>query len=208
MLLVGLTGNYGMGKSTILKMFKKFGAITIDTDDIVRSLLVERPIIEKVREILGDEVFNQNGSLNKEKVANIIFKNIKIKNLLEDLLHPLVFEKIDSFLKQINNKDKIIIVEIPLLFEKGYEDLFDKKITVYTTEDIALGRLEAKGINRQEAKLRLKSQLPIQQKIENADFVIDNSGSISDTEAQVQKIFNELLRGAENGDNKRVRGIK
>lgn len=208
MLLVGLTGNYGMGKSTILKMFEKFGAITIDTDDIVRSLLVERQIIEKVREILGDEVFNQNGSLNKEKVANIIFKNIKIKNLLEDLLHPLVFEKIDSFLKQINNKDKIIIVEIPLLFEKGYEDLFDKKITVYTTEDIALGRLEAKGINRQEAKLRLKSQLPIQQKIENADFVIDNSGSISDTEAQVQKIFNELLRGAENGDNKRVRGIK
>lgn len=208
MLLVGLTGNYGMGKSTILKMFEKFGAITIDTDDIVRSLLVERQIIEKVREILGDEVFNQNGSLNKEKVANIIFKNIKIKSLLEDLLHPLVFEKIDSFLKQINNKDKIIIVEIPLLFEKGYEDLFDKKITVYTTEDIALGRLEAKGINRQEAKLRLKSQLPIQQKIENADFVIDNSGSISDTEAQVQKIFNELLRGAENGDNKRVRGIK
>ncbi len=208
MLLVGLTGNYGMGKSTILKMFEKFGAIAIDTDEIVRSLLLERRVIEKVREILGDEVFNQNGSLNKEKVANIIFKNIKIKNLLEDLLHPLVFEKINSFLRQINNKDKIIIVEIPLLFEKGYEDLFDKKITVYTTEDIALGRLEAKGINRQEAKLRLKSQLPIQQKIENADFVIDNSGSISDTEAQVQKIFNELLRGAENGDNKRFRGIK
>ncbi len=206
MLLVGLTGNYGMGKSTILRMFEKLGAIVIDTDEIIKSLFEEKEVIEKVRGILGDEVFDLDGSLNKKKTANVIFKDTKIKNLLEDLLHPLVFERIDSLLGKIDNKNSIVIVEVPLLFERGYENLFDKKITVFTTEATALRRLEAKGISRQDAMLRLKSQLPIQQKIENSDFIIDNDGSISIVEEQVKDIFKELQREAENENNKGNRG--
>jgi dephospho-CoA kinase len=202
--LVGLTGNFGMGKSTVLPMFEKLGAFTLDTDDIVRSLLTEEEVLKKIREILGGKVFNPDGSLSKEKVSNVIFNNAVLRRSLEDLLHPLVFERINSFLEKTDKKNRIVIVEIPLLFERGYGNRFDRKITVYTTEETASKRLEAKGIDRQESLLRLKSQLPIQEKIKRSDFAIDNDGSIEDTSAQVEKIYNRLLEEVEDADNKRA----
>ena len=193
MLLVGLTGNYGMGKSTVLPMFEKLGVITLDTDRIVKSLLIEKNVLEKIRGLLGDNVFYKNSSLNKKKVADLIFKNDVLRYSLEDILHPLVFERIKIFLDKING-DKIIIIEVPLLHERGYKDRFDKTITVYTNEEVALNRLEKDGTTREEALLRLKSQLPIAKKVKQSDFVIDNNGTIEKAMAQVEIIYKELLK--------------
>ncbi|MEW6213838.1 MAG: dephospho-CoA kinase [Nitrospirota bacterium] len=201
MLLVGLTGNYGMGKSTVLPMFRKFGVITLDADRIVESLLIEQDVLEKIRELLGDKVFNKNGRLNKKKVADLIFKSDVLRNSLEDILHPLVFERIKDFLDKMNEKDKVVIIGIPVLYEKGYENRFDRTITVHTKEEIALNRLEKDGITREEALLRLKAQLPIEEKIKQADFIIDNNGTIEETMAQVEIIYKKLLREVEDGDN-------
>lgn len=201
-LLVGLTGNYGMGKSTVLPLFEKLGAVVIDADQIVRSLLKKSSVLEKIRDLLGDQVFRKDGSLDTQRVADIIFRNAVLRRSLEDILHPLVFEEIDLFLKVIEAGDKIILIEVPLLFERGYEGRLDRAITVHTTEETALERADRKGLSREDALLRLKAQMPVKEKIRRSDFAIDNNGALEDTAAQVEKIFKELLREAkENGNN-------
>lgn len=217
MLVVGLTGNYGMGKSTVLQMFKKFSVITIDADKIVESLLKEKSVLEKIRKLLGDRVFNKNGSLNKNKIVDLVFNNNALRHSLEDILHPLVFERVKDFLAKMNGENKVAMIEVPLLYERGYEDRFDRTITIYTKEEVALNRLERDGVNREEAILRLKAQLPIEEKIKRADYVIDNNGTTEETMKQVEIIYNKLLKDvdninvlkeAEDGNNKRSRGLQ
>jgi dephospho-CoA kinase len=199
--LVGLTGNYGMGKSSVLSLFKKFGALTINTDEIVSSLLKERDTLEKIKGLLGREVFLKNGSLNTKSVADIIFHNDSLRHSLEDILHPLVFERINLLLDGIEDRDQIIVIEIPLLFERGYEGRFDKTVTVYAKKETALDRLEKQGISREKALLRLKSQLSVEEKIRRSDFVIDNNGTIEETMPQVETLCKELLKEAKKDEN-------
>lgn len=208
MLIVGLTGNYGMGKSAILAMFKNLGAITLDADSIVKILLTEKDILEKIRGLLGNKVFHKNGSLNKKTVAKLIFKNNILRHNLEDILHPFVFERINDFLDKIHEQNKVVVIEIPLLYERGYEDRFNRTITVHTREEIALDRLENKGIDREEALLRLKSQLPVEEKLKRSDFIIDNNGTIEDTMAQVKMIHKELSKEVDDGNDQRSRSLK
>lgn len=193
-MVVGLTGNYGMGKSTVLSMFRKLGVITLDTDKIVESLLLEKDVHEKIKELLGDEVFDNSSSLDKKKIANLVFKNSKLRNFLEDILHPIVFRKIKDFIDKMNEGEKVVVVEVPLLYERGYKNRFDRTITVHTKEAVALDRLEKNGVNRDEAILRLKAQLPIEEKVKQADFVIDNNGTTKETMAQVEMIYKKLLK--------------
>jgi dephospho-CoA kinase len=208
-LLVGLTGNYGMGKSTVLLLFEKLGAIIIDTDEMVDSLLKETDVLEKIRRLLGESVFLKNGSLSKKEVAHVVFNNDALRRSLEDILHPLVFEKINLLSRREDFRDKVILVEMPLLFERAYESRFGRTITVYAGEEAALNRLEKKGIPMQEARLRLKAQLPIEEKMKRPDFIIDNNGTIEETMSQAERIYKELLKEAkEDGNNSRSRELK
>ncbi len=208
MLLVALTGNYGMGKSTVLSLLRKFGISTLDADKIVESLLRKKEILKKIRHLMGDTVFNENGSLNKKLVAEVIFKKPLLRRSIEDLFHPIVFEKIKDFVEKMNAHDKILVIAVPLVYERGYENRFDKTIVVNTTEETALTRLEMNGVPRKDALLRLKAQLPIAEKMKRADFLIDNNGTLNDTKIQVQNLYKKLLKEAEDGNNKRTRRIR
>lgn len=196
MLVVGLTGNYGMGKSTVLRMFRDLGAVTLDADKVVDMLLDDADVLRRIRDTFGNGVFSKEGSLDRSTLASIIFKDKEKRDSLEGILHPLVFEKIEDFLAEIGETEtgeEIVVVEIPLLFEKGYTGRFDWKITVYAEEDIALKRLEGKAIGREGAVVRLKAQMPIKEKIRMADFAINNSGTLEETEKQVREIYDKLL---------------
>jgi dephospho-CoA kinase len=208
MLIVALTGNYGMGKSTVLSLFRKFGCSTLDADKIVESLFRKKEILKKIRHLMGSTVFNDNGSLNKEKVAEVIFKNASLRHSLEDLLHPFVFERIKDCAEKMNMHDNILVIAAPLVYERKYEDRFDKIIVVHTTEDTALKRLGMKGVQKKDALLRLKAQLPIKDKMKRADFLIDNNGTLNRTKVQVEKLYKELLKEAGNGNNQRARRLK
>jgi dephospho-CoA kinase len=208
MFLVGLTGNYGTGKSTVLKIFQKLGALTYDADKIVESLLQETEVLQQIRNLFGDGIFQANGGLDKQKVAAIIFSDNASRRSLEDILHPLVFKKINRLLEHPDRKSRIVVVETPLLFERGYEGRFQCIITVQTEQERALHRLEKKGLKQEEALQRIRSQLPIEEKIRKSDFIVNNNGSPAETEQQVINIYEKLLQEGHHGDRCRARSLK
>jgi dephospho-CoA kinase len=193
MVVIGLTGNYGMGKSYVLSVFRELGALVVDSDDIVALLLQDKGVIFKIKKILGNCVENVDGSLNKGKVAKIIFNNSKLREKLEALLHPLVFARVEASLQKIRGERRLAIVEVPLLFEGGYQDRFNRTITVFTTQKAALERLMKAGVSRSNAMKRLKAQLPPRTKKKLADYIIDNNGTKQRTRRRVEKIYDELI---------------
>jgi len=193
MIKVGLTGNFGMGKSTVARIFQRLGAHVIDTDRIVAELLKERDVCEEIKKLFGEEVI-KDGKADKKAIADIVFENPSMRIYLENILHPKVFKKIDEIIDRIpsSGEPKIVVIEAPVIFERGYQNRFDLIVTVFTSEDTAIERLEKKGITKQEAIKRIKSQFPIEMKKSKSDFIIDNSGSIENTMKQVEEIFQKL----------------
>ena len=192
-MVIGLTGNYGMGKSFVLSVFRELGAIVLDSDDIVNHLLQHKKVIQNVKVILGNCVEREEGGLDKSKIANIIFNNSNLREQLEVILHPMVIEKIEDVLQKIKGKSRLVIVEVPLLFECEYQRRFSRTITVFTTQKKALERLMKAGVSRSNAMKRLKVQLPIQIKKKMADYLIDNNGTKQETCKQVERINKKLL---------------
>lgn len=193
MLKVGLTGNFGMGKSTVAQIFQKMGAYVIDADKIVAELFSEGDVCEEIKKLFGEEVI-KNGRVDKKAIADIVFENPSMRIYLENILHPRVFKKIDEIISKIpsSGEPKIVVIEAPVIFERGYQNRFDVIVTVFTSESTAIERLEKKGIKREDALRRIKSQFPIEMKKSKSDFIIDNSGSIENTEKQVEEIFQKL----------------
>ena len=189
-MLIAITGGIGCGKSTVLKLFKELGAVTISSDGIVHQLLEREDIKEKVKDILGKDVISSNGDLDKKKMAEIVFSDPIKRRALEKLIHPLVFE----YIKEIKNRneDKIVIAEVPLLFEAKMEGAFNKVITVFSKEELVKRRLLEKGMEICELERRSSCQLPLNKKIEKADYVIDNSSGLSETKGQVTKLWERL----------------
>jgi dephospho-CoA kinase len=192
-MVIGLTGNYGMGKSYVLSVFRELGAIVLDSDKIVALLLQDRGVILKIKKILGSCVVKKDGALDKGKVAKIIFNNNELRQKIELLLHPLVFARVEASLKKIKGSRRLAIVEVPILFEGGYQARFDRTITVFTTQKTALERLLNAGVSRNNAMKRLKAQLPPQTKKKLADYVIDNNGTKQRTRRQIENIYEKLL---------------
>lgn len=194
MVKVALTGNYGMGKSYVLSVFREFGAVTLDSDRIVDILLKKPDVIRKSINMFGNEVHAKDGSLNKTIIAKKIFNNKEIRDKYEALLHPLVLAEVDRFIEKLSGKNRIVIVEIPLLFEKGYQQNFEYTITVFTTQKTAVDRLMKEGISRSDVLQRYSVQLPVLDKINKSTYVIDNNGSKKETRTQVAEIFISLSK--------------
>lgn len=197
MLVVGLTGNYGMGKTLVLDAFRKLGAFTVDADRLVGELLQEPDVLERLRPILGDRCFDEGGKILKGAVSDLIFRDESVRLQVEDVLHPRVFDRTDDML--LKAKADIAVIEAPLLFERGYEKRFSKIVTIYTDEETALERLEKTGIDRQDAMRRLLCQMPVKEKVRRSDYAIDNGGTVEETEAQVKNIYDELKSLARAG---------
>ena len=199
---IGLTGNYGSGKSTIARMFKELGALVVDADDVVRDLLSTPAVVEAVREAFGEDAV-VDGEVNKKWLAGKVFSDVHSRIELENILHPLVFEVIgDIAARNTDDPESIMIVEAALVFERGHQSRFDKIITVSVPEEMSRQRLMAKGIPEADIEMRFKSQFPIETKVRGSDYVIDNSGGIEQTREQVRTVYQELLSiGRKHGHN-------
>ncbi|MBI5847850.1 MAG: dephospho-CoA kinase [Nitrospirae bacterium] len=192
MFVVALTGNFGMGKSSVASLFRECGAYTLDCDAIVADLLQRKAVIDKISMLLGPEVLNLDHKLNKSVVADIIFQSNTARRRIEALLHPLVFKAMEASIKKLRGDNCLVIVEVPLLFESGFQKRFNRTITVYTNQKTSLARLKEKGVSRKAALARLHAQLDIRQKKRLADYVIDNNGTRRQTLVQVRKIYKAL----------------
>jgi len=186
-LLIGLTGGIGCGKSSVLKIFRQLGIQTISADEIVQHLLKDTDVRQRIRQIFGDQVFTPTGEVDKAKLATRIFSNKSDRKALEAILHPMVFETIIQKHRQM--PDKILIAEVPLLFETGSQDLFDKIIVVKAPLYAIKARLKKRGMTEQDIEARLKSQMDLKRKLAKADYVIDNSQDLGETGKQVKNIL-------------------
>jgi len=193
MLKVGLTGSIGTGKSTVSKIFERLGAYVIDADKVVHRLLKRKDIKDKIRKEFGD-VFTEEGEIDRKKLAKIVFTDTEKKKKLEGILHPEVFKEIQKFFEEVEKKDPdaVAVAEIPLLIETGNYKNYDTVIVVYAPEQIQIERLIKKGMSKDEAIKRIKSQLPIDEKVKYADFVIYNTGSVEQLEKEVENVYKKL----------------
>jgi len=192
---IGLTGVFGSGKSTVLRIFQKLGALCIDADQIVRELTDSDPAIcREIGRRVGPTVFKADGTLNRKEVARIIFSDDHKRADLEALLHPYVFAESERKKEGAyrNDSDSMVILEAPLLFEAGYHRMMDATVVVTCPLNILFERLAQRGFSREEAVVRLRTQLSQDEKAALADFRIDNGGSPAETEDQTRRIFLKL----------------
>ncbi len=196
MLIVGLTGGIGSGKSTVARMLKDEGAYVIDFDYLAR-LVVEpdKPAWRDIIDYFGPEILSPDRSLNRSALAKIIFSEDKSRKVLEGFTHQRIFEERDDLVKAIKKKDPnaVVIIDFPLLFELGLSKKFDKVILVFVSRDVQLERvIKRDGLPREEVERRLNAQIPIEEKKFLSDYIIDTNGSLNDTRDQVRKVTHEL----------------
>lgn len=194
MLRVALTGNYGMGKSTVLRLMADMGALAISSDEVVARLLSREDVLGAIRGMFGPSAFDESGRLNKAALGRIVFNDSAMRRGLEDLLHPLVFKEVDAILAA--SDAEVAVVEVPLLYERGYEGRFGRVITVHADIDIVYGRMASVGVSRDEVRLRHSCQMPIDEKIGRADFSIDAGQDMDGVAGQAREVYNKLLMTA------------
>ncbi|MBT9169014.1 MAG: Dephospho-CoA kinase [Syntrophomonadaceae bacterium] len=196
MLIVGLTGGIATGKSTVADIFEELGAYRIDTDRLAR-LVVEphQPVWEAVVHSFGTGVLSASGSLDRKKLAATIFADPEKREVLNKLTHPAVRTLLRKELAHARQLGvDIVLVEIPLLYEAGFDCEVDCVIVVKTTAKTQLARLLSReNLSEEAARLRIEAQTPLQEKIIRADYQIDNEGSLSKTREQAEKLW-QLLR--------------
>jgi len=196
-LLVALTGCLGCGKSTVLKIFKELGVRTISADEIVHELLELREVKEEIQRLFGPDVFLKDGKVDRKRLAERVFSDQKEREKLEGLLHPLIFRRIEKEYEK--EPRRLMVAEIPLLFETNNQNRFSKVITIYAPLELAIRRLKKRGMTQQDIEARLKNQVPIETKVERSDFVIDNSRGLKETKKQVQQLLEKLQKGETKG---------
>jgi len=202
MTIVGLTGSVGTGKSTVTKFFRKLGAYIIDWDELARAVV--RPHSKAWKEIVeyfGKGILNEDLTINRQKLAEVVFSDKEKVTKLNHIVHPEVFKEDERMTSEIKSLDPnaLIIKDIPLLFELTRPIFVDKVVVVSASEQTQLKRLEEMGMSREDAQSRIKSQLSLEEKIKSADFVINNDGSLEETKKQVEEIYSLLRKGEQHG---------
>lgn len=198
-MIIGLTGGIATGKSIVAEILKQLGAKIIDTDLLAREVTeVGTPGWYEILGVWGKEILNSDNTINRKKLAQIVFSNPAELKKLNQITHPKIFEKLKEKIKSYSEKDIIVIV-IPLLIETGTQDFVDEIWVVVASEEKQIERLkERDGLSEEEALLRIRNQLPNEEKIKYATRVIDNNSSIDETEKQVRKYFEEVKKRIES----------
>ncbi len=196
MIGAGLTGGIATGKSTVAAFFLDAGAIIIDADAIAHTVVRKgRPAWQDIVEHFGMKALLPDGELNRKYIGDIIFNDSSQKRILNDIVHPHVFQEINARQKKIalQTPNAVVVTDIPLLMETGADREIAEVIVVYVPEQLQIQRLTARDdLSEAEAITRIRAQMPIEDKKQRASFVIDNSKSLANTKYQTLAIYQEL----------------
>ena len=204
MLRVGLTGGIASGKSTVAARMRELGLPVLNADLLAHRLMEPgRPAYDDVVREFGREVVAPDGTLNRKKLGDIVFRDSAKRDRLNDIVHPRVIEAREEQMKQMEaeNPRGIAIIEAALLVENGYYKKLDRLAVCSCRPEQQMERLELRGYSRGEAQARIAAQMPIDEKRAKADEVIDCSKSITETERQVDALLEKLKQLASAGRN-------
>lgn len=182
---IAITGNIASGKSQIEKFLAENYPV-YDTDNMAHDIL------DEIKFFYGYDVFT-DGKIDRKKLGKLVFENPDLRKKLEEIVHPRVRKRIvDIFARHKN--DRVVFISVPLLFEAGFENMFNKVIFIKVNEIMQLNRLmERNGFTKDEALLRIKAQMPQKEKISKSDFVIENNSSLKDLEDNLKIVLRKLL---------------
>ncbi len=191
-LVIGLTGGIASGKSTVSNMLKEMDIAVIDAD-VEARLAVEKgePAYQKIVAEFGDEIVLPNGEIDRQKLGSIIFHNTEKRQLLNSIVHPEVRKRMNDQVDAAKSRgEKVIVLDIPLLFESKLTSIVEKTILVFVDRGVQLQRLmERNDLSFEEAEARVNSQMPLGEKVALADAVIDNNGLVEQTREQLIEIL-------------------
>lgn len=194
MIKIAITGNIAAGKSTVEKIISESGYMVVDTDEISHYLLEkDSKTIEEVKNTFKSyNILDEDGNISRKKLGNIIFSEKELKSKLEGIIHSKIRIKLDE-IYQKNHNENIIFVSVPLLFEAGFEDDFDKIILVKADENVRKERLLARNkYTIEHAKARIKSQIPQEEKHSKSDFIIQNNDDLSSLKKTTLEIIKSI----------------
>ena len=193
MLIIGLTGGIGSGKSTVANLFQQLGMPIIDSDEIAREVVAPgTPLLTEIAQHFGSNIIDETGQLKRRELRDLIFANNKERIWLEQHLHPAIYERIKEKIKSLNAP--YVIVVIPLLLETNPGDLIDRILVVDSTEQLQIQRVQKRDAATKENILAIiQSQITRDKRLAAADDVIDNSGDLHNLEQQIYKLHQYYL---------------
>ena len=185
--VLGITGGIATGKSSVVQHFIDLGFPVVDADIIARHLLDQNEqAYNEVVKVFGSEILQENGEINRQALGALVFNHPDKLKQLDELMAPFLKESILAAIKQASQNQKLVIVDVPLMYEKGYDEWMDQVAVVYCTPNQQLKRLMQRNqLTEKEAKQRIDSQLPIEMKKLLAEVVFDNSNDLTQTIQQV-----------------------
>ncbi|MEW5929198.1 MAG: dephospho-CoA kinase [Gemmatimonadota bacterium] len=200
MLKVGLTGNIAAGKSSVVRVWRALGAVVVDADELARRAVEPgTPGLARIVEAWGPEVLDAEGELDRAALRRIVFADPEARSRLEEIVHPAVQAlRGGEYRRAEADGARLVVADIPLLFEVGMADEFDVVVLVDAPEEERLRRLvEDRGLDPEEAVRMIDAQMPAELKRARADLVIENAGTPAELEARARDAWAELARRAE-----------
>ena len=196
MLIVGLTGGIGSGKSSACRVFERLGAKLVDSDSLARRVVEPgREALVRIRGRFGEGVVKADGTLDREKLGDIVFNDDGALADLNGIVHPAVYAELAAEIEAYKKSpgDRILMLDIPLLYESDGEKIVDCVVVVWVDKETQIRRLTARdGFTREEAINRIEKQMDLDEKKRRADFVVDNTGSLEDLDRRVTEVCGKL----------------
>lgn len=193
MRLIGVTGGVATGKSAVARLFAQMGAVVLSADAVAREVTSPgSPLLAEIARELGAQ-YVKDGLLDRAALADLVFAEPDARRKLEAIVHPVVFDRLRNAIEELRNrspKPEVVIVEVPLLYEAGWEGWFDEVVVVTAPLDEQVHRIRIRdGLPADAALARIRSQMPIEDKVARADHVIVNDGTIEDLVGSVEAIM-------------------
>ena len=196
MISAGLTGGIGSGKSTVAQYFAALGAVTINSDEIGRNMMQPGTVVyDRIVSGFGPEVVDASGKLDRAKLADIVFHDLDKLKHLNAIVHAPVLREIDRLMQlhRAKNPNAVVLVESAVLFEAGQHKRFDKMVVAWCRPEQQVERFRSRSnLSDEDIRARMAAQMPGDEKKRMADFVIDTSVSLADTERQVKEVYAQL----------------
>lgn len=196
-MILGVTGNIASGKSSVCRELARRGAVVVDADQLARAVVKPgSPVLEQLVAAFGEDILQTDGRLNRHYLGELVFSDPVARARLNAIIHPAIADLSVRRLHQLRGSAPLIVYEAPLLYEVGAETRVDKVLMVKIAPDVQLARLmERDGLDQQSARQRIAAQMPQEQKIARADYLIDNSAGWEETVAQIERLWPLLPAG-------------